>query len=389
MKNTLTPIWDIPMQFKCPVIGACLTADEHRKILKRSKHRVKGLKSHQTHSVIMNHLDSENIISQKVDRYLKYKYRREIDRYMGLESAQFMAAWDQCFNDGIPEGVFLVAATRPDLNNEDLASIFGGIHMLSHANLHHVMDARRGIGRQKVANAKLAKLLKRRKKHARRLSKENAELKVAFHKMPVRHKKMTRRSINKKDGSNGGRVDEAKQQRNEAEIKRLKVENSEYRTETQSLKQTKHLLESEYFSLQATNEQLTGEINRLISQIAYGVENDCPSCDEPCSMDQVCARKVLLVGGMTKMKHFYRGLIESNGCEFDYHDGYISKGPRNLEARVKRAELILCPVDCNSHGACHQVKGLCKKYNKLLKILPSSSLTCISNALVGESPTLN
>jgi hypothetical protein len=177
----------------------------------------------------------------------------------------------------------------------------------------------------------------------------------------------------------------------------LKAGSSEHQARNQRLIKAKDRLASDCVALQATNEQLSEEINRLVSQVAYCGnsrnllcgEQISKDCDGRCPTGRVCVRKVLLVGGMTKMKHFYRGLIESNGCEFDYHDGYISKGPRNLEARVKRAELILCPVDCNSHGACHKVKGLCKKHDKMLKILPSSSLSCISNALAENSPSLN
>ena len=143
-----------------PIIGACLTANEHRKVLKRTRHRTKGLKSHQMHSIIMGHLGSENKVSQKVDRYLKYKYRREITMYAGLDSENFMDTWEQCFRAGKPEGIFFVGATRRDLADDDLAGIFGNIHMLSHANLHHVMAARREIGRQKEANATLDRRLK-------------------------------------------------------------------------------------------------------------------------------------------------------------------------------------------------------------------------------------
>jgi len=252
------------------------------------------------------------------------------------------------------------------------------------------MAARREIGRQKEANATLDRRLKRQKKQIRKLSKERVDLKTSLHGLQIQRKKAARRDGGKMDRANGVHV-------LETEIKRLKAENSVHQARNQRLIKAKDRLESDYVALQATNEQLSEEINRLVSQVAYCGnsrnllcgEQISKDCDGQCPTGQVCIRKVLLVDGMTKMKHFYRGLIESNGCEFDYHDGYISKGPRNLEARVKRAELILCPVDCNIHGACHKVKGLCKKHDKMLKILPSSSLTCISNALAENSPSLN
>jgi len=50
-------------------------------------------------------------------------------------------------------------------------------------------------------------------------------------------------------------------------------------------------------------------------------------------------------------------------------------------ARVKRSDLVICPVNCNSHNACLKVKKLCNQYDKELKILSSSSLSAVSHAL--------
>jgi hypothetical protein len=99
--------------------------------------------------------------------------------------------------------------------------------------------------------------------------------------------------------------------------------------------------------------------------------------------------QITKVGGITKIKHLYRDLVESIGGEFDYHDGYMKNRKHNLEARISRSDLIICPVNCNSHGACHKVKTLSKKYNKQVKMVPSSSLSSISNALFENDTNLN
>ena len=43
----------------------------------------------------------------------------------------------------------------------------------------------------------------------------------------------------------------------------------------------------------------------------------------------------------------------------------------------RRADIILCPVNCNSHGACIKVKNLAKKHNKTFYMLPNGSLSTI------------
>jgi len=90
---------------------------------------------------------------------------------------------------------------------------------------------------------------------------------------------------------------------------------------------------------------------------------------------------VLIVGGITRMESLYRQFIEGSGGVFEYHDGYMKKGVKQLENRLRRADVVLCPVSCNSHAACSLVKNLGKKHNKPVHMLANSSLTTVSQAI--------
>jgi len=92
--------------------------------------------------------------------------------------------------------------------------------------------------------------------------------------------------------------------------------------------------------------------------------------------------RILIVGGLPKMEFLYRRLIEENGGMFDYHDGHVRGGIREIEHQVRRADVVLCPVDYNSHAAALAVKRLGKKHRKPVRMLPSSSLSAISQALL-------
>jgi hypothetical protein len=85
---------------------------------------------------------------------------------------------------------------------------------------------------------------------------------------------------------------------------------------------------------------------------------------------------------MTKMEAFYRKLIEENGGVFEYHDGNTRGGTKGLDCQIKRADVVLCPVDCNSHNACSIAKRLGKKYRRTVKMLRGSGLSAISQALL-------
>ncbi len=113
------------------------------------------------------------------------------------------------------------------------------------------------------------------------------------------------------------------------------------------------------------------------------------TCDASCPAYDECPKRILIVGGMTKLKSHYRRLVENKGAVFEYHDGYMRSGERGLEGRVRRSDMILCPVSCNSHGACSSLKRLCRKHRKPFCMLRNASLSAISNALVGQQPVLN
>ena len=55
-----------------------------------------------------------------------------------------------------------------------------------------------------------------------------------------------------------------------------------------------------------------------------------------------------------------------------------------MKAVLKRADMVICPVNCNSHAACSIVKNLGKKHNKPVHMLASSSLSAVSQVIRGE-----
>ncbi len=110
----------------------------------------------------------------------------------------------------------------------------------------------------------------------------------------------------------------------------------------------------------------------------------CRHCDPSCPLYGICRKRVLVVGGITRIRDRYRRIIEGEGGRFAYHDGYMNNGSKQLERHLKRADVVLCPVTCNSHGACSLVKKLGKKYNKPVHMLASSSLTALSQVIRGQ-----
>ncbi|MFW6241831.1 MAG: DUF2325 domain-containing protein, partial [Thermodesulfobacteriota bacterium] len=133
--------------------------------------------------------------------------------------------------------------------------------------------------------------------------------------------------------------------------------------------------------------QRAGEIETLVAR--FGEMAGCGGATPPLECREqdcaTCSKRILIVGGMTRIRHLYQALVESRGGVFDYHDGYMQNGNRDIDAQVRRSDIVICPVNCNSHGACRKIKHLCKKYEKPFKMLSSASLSAITEALGSDN----
>lgn len=383
-------VWEIHSSFKCPVIGACLTAEEHRKVLKKAGCQTKHLKPCQLHRIIMDHLNEENRISLKVDRYLRHKYRDSISAFASLDEDRFMSAWREGFQSGHVGRTFYVAGIKNNLSEESLREIFCETHMLGHANMAEVMGARQDMALQKQAGRKLASLLNKEKKRIKVLKQENSQLRASLNETSLVCDKLKKNRVGpheksaEKSAENQDRESAALKEK----IRKLENRNIQITDHLRQLEREKRQLQIRLFDQQSANQGLTDEINGLVSRISSFSHCE-ENCNKECTKCQNCKGRILIVGGISRMKHMYRHLIESAGREFDYHDGYMKNGKQNLEERVRRSDLIICPVNCNSHNACNCVKKFCRKHSKPFRMLPSSSLSAISDVLLENSACAN
>ncbi len=378
---TLKRLWELESRLRCPVIGACLTVSEHAALLKKVFAQSRKLRPYQMHGTVMDHLDDENRLSVKLDKYLRHKYRRAVADLAELDEEAFMEVWQRSFGKGEMEGVLFVAALRNDLSAASMGEIFGETHMLCHANLKEVMEARKGLAFQEEANRKMARVLAQEKKRSSERKRENREirasLKEALRKAEQRKRSRPGAQPEVTRATEGLRAEsQALKQRMvemEAQLREL-----EFRLRRADKEQKR--LEKEKADLEAVHQSLSDEVAGLICP-PVDADRSMAACGGDCPRPSLCARKILVVGGLTKMKPLYKRLVESNGGLFDYHDGYMKQGKQELDSQVRRADLILCPVSCNSHGACLAVKQLCRKYGKPARMLSSPSLSAISRGL--------
>ena len=383
--------WMIHDHFKCPVVGTCLGLNEQKKILKKAGYSSKNCSAHKIHGILVQSLSDKGRLSERIDTLLNRKFKQEIDEFSGLERPLFLDAWKRHFKKGEIAGLFWVAATRPDIPEEDIEQIFGDIHMQMHLDAANDRKLRQELCHQQEQIQKLDQRVTESSKIKRALKKENEKLERELAASYSRYvllegdkKKLESKLLERL--RQGSVVNlEAENEELRHVVARSGEESGKYRQRVKVLEAQNRKLMSRLERRREMDLQLREEMKRTITELSA-----LKDCDETCPSFDLCKKRILVVGGITKLESRYRQLIEENGGVFEYHDGYMKGGPAGLENKVRRAEVVLCPVNCNSHTACSMVKRLGKKHKKPIHMLAGSSLSAVFQALseYNEGPSI-
>ena len=375
--------WMIHSHFKCPVVGTCLSLEEQKRILKKTGNSIKNRSAHEIHGIFVHSLSDKNRLSTRIDAYLHRKFKHEISKFFDLDRPFFLDAWKTHFQKGEIDGLLWVAATRTDLKEKDIDSIFGDIHMQMHLNAGHNMKLRQRLSSQVEVNLKLNEKLKesiqtRRtlKKENERLEREQAELRTQYAFLEKVKLAIEKELSNLPE--NTRMLDlEAENQQLHDELANLTGEIWNHQRGQETLQSKNNKLLSKLEIQREMNDRLKKETESIVTRVSA-----LNRCDETCPSFDLCLKRILIVGGIDRMESLYRQLIEENGGIFEHYDGHMKGGKRALENRIRRADIVLCPVNINSHNACSVAKKLGKKYSKPVHMLAGSGLSTISQALL-------
>lgn len=381
-KNRLR-YWEVEPHFRCPVVGMCLTLDEQKRLLKKSGIKLKSKTTpYMIHELCVAYSDEENSFSEKLDSLLNRKYASQIQSLTELDETTFMDYWKRVFRSGDYVGAFWVAVTRRDLSPETRRDVFAAIHMSMHENADIIRKLNSLITREKDRADDLRKKVRKLGSEAGSLNQENRRLKSDC--------VMLKRRISSLENEKGAIEAEYLNLKDRKVVHELEMRIGRLETEKQSALSRYSELERRFRNVEKENQNLVqalekerAELDVLKTETREVMEElvEINSCDQACPSFDLCKRRILIVGGMSRMEDLYRKFIEERGGIFDYHDGYVKRGVKTLEERLKRADIVLCPVSCNSHAACSFIKNMGKKHRKPIHFLFNSSLNAISQAL--------
>ncbi len=386
-------MWEIESHFKCPVAGAILSVKKHRDILKKCGYNVSSLKSYEYHQIIMSQLNDENKVSIKVNNVIRSQAKKWMDQLDGMNEAQMRKLWKENLETGNVGPLMYAIVSYEDSNLELLQDVYGEVHMKAHANMTGIFDVQKDLANNrkildreknklKAKSAENKDLVKLRKADAKRISKLETENRQLKSQVADLEQQLSPDSLQ----------DEARIKDLESQVEALKLALESKDMEIELRDRDLESLHMELAQAHADNETTRREVESFITALGDVTSAPCQANEsgcakEGCSRYQLCARRIFMIGGITKMKAFYKDIIEKAGGEFEYHDGYIKGAGMDIESRVKRSDLVLCPVNCNSHNACIQVKKLCNQHKTPLKILSSSSLSAVSQAVFSQEKT--
>lgn len=378
--------WEIDGHFRCPVVGLCLALTEQKRLLKKVGISPKRKGSFEIHETLVGQSDTENPLSRRMDSFLSRKFSNEVKALQGLGENEFLEHWRSSFRTGEFKVVLWAAATRTDLSSAAKREVFGDVHMEMHDTAERVARLKRVLAFEQSMRREAAERLKNHAGQRSTLQRENAVLQIAVRKLTVKLLEAEKEKTS---------LNEEVMRLKSGSYETLEHENHRMRESIEDLSRTVSTYKRRFDALERENRRLAEEWTRqreLSARIKDKIETvpqQCQRtnrCEESCPSFDLCRKRVLIVGGVTRMESLYRELIESSGGVFEYHDGNMKSGTRKLQSSLKRADVVLCSVNCNSHAACQMVKKLGRKYNKSIHLLASSSLSGVSQVLGGEWP---
>lgn len=354
VKRRRRRLWEINPGWHCSIVGTCLTLGELRVLARKLGFRGGETRDadYVLHGAFVQQAGNRSHAAKMMNKLLDRKHAATIRRFQRCTSTQALAeAWDQAFQAGDIPGPFWAVRSHPDLDDRLGTCIYGDVHMLSHlvggsnradiAALRHMEEAIATIEERRE---------KAHRRHEKRIGERDSEigaLRGEIADLRTRLAQAEEKPVQPKIGRT------AKPESAAREIAGLRQELAAAAAGIDRLQQTNRRLESALPLLQA-------EIRALeLSIMPDGSE----ALEARCPFD-LNGRCILYVGGRAPHVCRLRALVETWNGELMHHDGGIEKSIDDLARAVVKADTVVFPTDCVSHGAVLEVKRLCRQSMK-------------------------
>ena len=373
-------IHEIDSAFHCMIVGSCLGVDELRKLVARVRSPLPpDATDFEVHACVVHAMGTAGAMAKLVQKRLDRKYRAQIQQCAKLATvADLRRWWDECAARGDFVGAFWAAMTHPAATGAFRTALFGEIHMLSHLEGATNRAFRRRLAAvERAAEAAAAEAADVRERLARAMTGNDA-LRDRIRRVEAENRRLSRledgaelRALQARAEALERLADRARTE-GRAASGRLADHAAELRGRDDEIAALRRSL--------ATAERECAALGDLLRRTARGAEEE-GLADPGAAPIDLAGRGVVYVGGRASLLGHFRALVESANGRFIHHDGGVEDNHRKLGDSLGRGDVVLCPVDCVSHGACQRAKRFCKRTRKTFVPLRSSGLSSFADGL--------
>ena len=378
-------LWELRADYHCSICGTCLNLSDLRRVAGKAGFRVgPSATEHDVHSCFVRFASEPGRVAKAMQKLLDRKHRSAIERFRAMKSeAELRAFWGESLAKGDVSGPYWALMTHPLASERLMVDVFGDVHMLSHLlGASNRADIRRLNAlereRQELSDALsgLRQQLSDKDAQARRLRSELAgearAARTAEKKLTEARSRVHALSRGEAYRELGARIEVLERELDDA-------------TRTGHAERRRRLeLEREASRLRRARDELNARVRDLGAEceaLDLMLGTGAPRADGPGPLLDLGGRRIAYVGGRTGLIGHFRNLIEQSNGELIHHDGGVDESTGRLGRILGRADAVLCPIDCVSHGACLRAKQYCKRAAKPFVPLRTAGLSSFVGGL--------
>lgn len=373
VRKTRYKLWELQDCWHCMIVGTCLALAEVRQLANKAGVQTNSLSNYKLHQLaVENAANSTHPLTLRLQKTLDKKYALQIKHFRSAKDEESLKTlWTSGWKSGQVASSLWALVTHPFATRNIILDVFGEVHMMSH-----------------LTGASSCADLGRLAEQERQIDTLQAET----HLIKARHEQSHNRLRNQVTLLQEERLNS---QRVHAQALAHNITNVREETrkacqqESTSLAQQVEKLQAKLSSAQQALHQSKQRETELIQDIDHMVQLLDKASNEPTTTKttspthnlELCGRCVLYIGGKAHQRRHFQALVESCDGRFLHHDGGQENCQHRISDMVAQADVVMCPIDCISHGAMNKARALCAKQQKPIIFMQRASLSSFAKNL--------
>ncbi|MDX2203401.1 MAG: DUF2325 domain-containing protein [Hyphomicrobiaceae bacterium] len=350
-------LWQIDGGLQCSIIGTCLNDADLLGVIRRQQLRIaRDAASYDIHSYCVHEAAKDTPLSRALTKLLDRRFAgaiRLVERARSDDEAR--AVWETLREKGQIAAGYWAIMGHASVSDTLKTRAFGEVHMLSHLNGH---GAKQLALRLAEADRKIAELEAR----CRRSELAKAE------------------ALAERDRARSGRLDGTA-----ARMPEAAPAGADAKPDRVRLRLAK--CERALRAARVRARQAEEALRRHSAKAPPPPVRRAPEQPEaPKPVGAASARRILYLGGRNAIVPHLREVAAEHRASFLHHDGGIEDSLHRIEEMIEHSDIVVCPMDCVSHGACRIAKVACQKLRKRFVPIATASRTGFERALQSLAP---